>query len=138
MRILVTGGAGFVGTNLIKNLMEIGHDVVSVDNYSTGNKENHQDGCIYHEWDLSSEDTYKFPNLAWRDDEYDVIFHLAAKARIVPSIQNPIKTISNNSNSTSNILEYARNNNVPVVYAGSSSAHGDIYANPYTFTKWHG
>ena len=138
MRILVTGGAGFVGTNLIKNLMEIGHDVVSVDNYSTGNKENHQDGCIYHEWDLASEDTYKFPNLAWRDDEYDVIFHMAALARIQPSIKNPVESIKNNFDSTLNILEYARKKNIQVVYAGSSSYHSGLYASPYAWSKYGG
>ena len=138
MRILVTGGAGFVGTNLIKNLMEIGHDVVSVDNYSTGNKENHQDGCIYHEWDLSSEDTYKFPNLAWRDDEYDVIFHMAALARIQPSIKNPVESIKNNFDSTLNILEYARRRNIQVVYAGSSSYHSGLYGSPYAWSKYGG
>jgi len=138
MRILVTGGAGFIGTNLIKNLMEIGHDVVSVDNYSTGNKENHLDGCIYHEWDLSSEDTYKFPNLAWRDVEYDLIYHLAALPRIQPSIKNPIESIKNNFNSTLNILEYARRKNIQVVYAGSSSKHHGLYGSPYAWSKYGG
>jgi len=45
MKIIVTGGVGFVGTNLIKKLLSDGHDVVSLDNYSTGKKENEQDGC---------------------------------------------------------------------------------------------
>ena len=53
MRALVTGGAGFVGTNLIKRLLKDGHDVLSVDNYSTGKKENEQDGCTYYNADLS-------------------------------------------------------------------------------------
>ena len=53
MRTLVTGGAGFVGTNLIKRLLQDGHDVVSIDNYSTGKKENHQKGCNYWNFDLS-------------------------------------------------------------------------------------
>ena len=47
MNILVTGGAGFVGTNLIKRLLKDGHNVVSLDNYSTGTEENHQEGCKY-------------------------------------------------------------------------------------------
>ena len=46
MNIMVTGGAGFVGTNLIKRLLKDGHNVVSLDNYSTGKKENHQEGCV--------------------------------------------------------------------------------------------
>jgi len=143
MQVLVTGGAGFVGTNLIKRLLKDGHEVTSIDNYSTGKKENHQEGCQYHDYDISSKHTLgiyvdhtTYPS--WRDEEFDVIFHLAAKARIVPSIENPLKSLNNNINSTINILEYARKNNTPVVYAGSSSAHGDIYANPYTFTKWNG
>ena len=143
MKILVTGGAGFVGTNLIERLLKDEHKVVSVDNYSTGKKENHQKGCRYNDYDISSEHTLgiyvdhaTYP--VWRDEEFDIIFHLASKARIIPSIQNPLKTLNNNINSTINILEYARKNNTPVVYAGSSSAHGDVHANPYTFTKWNG
>ena len=57
MKALVTGGAGFIGTNLIKRLLKDGHEVVSVDNYSTGKRENHQEGCQYHDFDLSSEHT---------------------------------------------------------------------------------
>ena len=53
MKILVTGGAGFVGTNLIKALLREGHDVTSVDNYSTGVKENEQEGCDYINVDVS-------------------------------------------------------------------------------------
>ena len=140
MRVLVTGGAGFVGTNLIKRLLKDGHEVVSVDNYSTGKKENEQKGCEYHHRDLSNSDWWALWDDCYCEFSCDcqIIFHLAAKARIVPSIQNPTKSLFNNIDSTINILEYARNNSVPVVYAGSSSAHGDIYANPYTFTKWNG
>ena len=132
MRALVTGGAGFIGTNLIKRLLKDGHEVVSIDNYSTGKKENEQDGCIYYDYDLS----YSYV----RDDgdRYDVIFHMAALARIQPSLKDPYKTIYNNFTSTLNILEYGRKNDIKVVYAGSSSVHGGAYANPYTFTKWQG
>ena len=144
MRMLVTGGAGFVGTNLIKRLLEDGHKVVSVDNYSTGKEENHQDGCRYYKNDLSSDhilgiyvDAGTYPS--WRDDEYDVIFHLAALPRIQPSFETPIESFQSNVVGTMNILELARKNgNIPVVYAGSSSKHGDLYSNPYSFTKWQG
>ena len=97
MKALVTGGAGVVGTNLIKRLLREGHEVVSVDNYSPGLKENHQEGCRYYENDLSSDhilgiyvDHGTYPT--WRDDEYDVIFHLAALARIQPSFEEPVET----------------------------------------------
>ena len=140
MQVLVTGGAGFVGTNLIKRLLFDGHEVVSLDNYSTGKKENEQNGCEYIDADISdaSSKHKAFGSEKYKLKKPDVIFHLAAKARIVPSIQNPTKSLFNNIDSTINILEYARNNNVSVVYAGSSSAHGDLYANPYTFSKWNG
>ena len=141
MRALVTGGAGFIGTNLIKRLLKDGHLVVSVDNYSTGKKENEQDGCKYYEIDLSDKvsiDSLESIRTVSQIPKFDIIFHLAAKARIVPSIQNPKKSLFNNIDSTINILEYARLNKISVIYAGSSSAHGDIYANPYTFTKWSG
>jgi UDP-glucose 4-epimerase len=133
MKILVTGGVGFVGTNLIIRLLKDGHEVVSVDDYSMGKKENEQDGCTYYNMNLSEE-----PLETIRMDKPDIIFHLAARARIVPSIQNPAYTLFNNLNSTVRVLDYARSKKVPVVYAGSSSAHGDLYANPYTFSKWNG
>ena len=109
MKALVTGGAGFVGTNLIKRLLKDGYEVVSVDNYSAGDKKNHQDGCLYHDYDLSSQHTLgiyvdhgTYPT--WRDNEYDVIFHMAALARIQPSLKNPHITLYNNFLSTLNIL----------------------------------
>ena len=55
MKIMVMGGAGFVGTNLIKRLLKDKHEVHAVDNYSTGFKHNHQDGCTYHEYISSLE-----------------------------------------------------------------------------------
>lgn len=146
MKVLVTGGAGFIGTNLIKRLLKEGHNVISIDNYSTGKKQNHQEGCQYNDFDLS-EDYTPYGRLYWPQstkvmDEVgypDVIFHIAALPRIQPSFEDPSTTFNSNVVSTQNICEWARTNgNIPVVYAGSSSIHGDKYANPYTFTKWLG
>ncbi len=143
MKALVTGGAGFIGTNLIKRLLKEGHEVVSVDNYSAGFRENHQEGCLYHDYDLSSQHTLgiyvdhgSYPS--WREVEYDVIYHMAALARIQPSLENPHKTLFNNFVSTLNILEYARKNNIKVVYAGSSSVHHGLYESPYAWSKFSG
>ena len=143
MKALVTGGAGFIGTNLIKRLLKDGHEVHAVDNFSTGFKENKQDGCTYHEFDISSKhllgiyvDHGTYP--AWRELDFDVVFHLAALARIQPSFKNPQEVFKVNVLGTQQILEWARSKNTPVIYAGSSSTHGDHYANPYTFTKWQG
>ena len=79
MKTLVTGGVGFIGTNLVKRLLKDGHEVTSIDNYSTGFKENEQEGCKYYNLDLANE-TYIY-NLP---EEYDVIYHMAALARIQP------------------------------------------------------
>ena len=130
MRILVTGGAGFVGTNLIKRLLKDGHKVVSFDNYSSGLKENHQEGCEYIEMEVRN------PFEDWLEN-FDMIFHLSAMARIQPSFEDPRWVIENNFNSTINVLEFARRKNIDVIYAGSSSVHHGLYGSPYAWSK-HG
>ncbi len=132
MRVLVTGGAGFVGTNLIKRLLDDGHNVVSIDNYSTGKEENHQDGCLYYKYDLS----YNY--IRDDGDRYDIIYHIAALARIQPSLKDPYKSLYNNFVSTLNILEYARQNNISFIYAGSSTFHHGLYSSPYAWSKYGG
>ena len=140
MNVLVTGGAGFIGTNLIKRLLGDGYKVECLDNYSTGKRENELDGCNYIEVDISDNlrrhkgfglETYQL-------QKPDIIYHLAAVPRIQPSFLEPTKTFDSNVKATQNIMEYARTLNIPVVYAGSSSSHGDKYANPYTHSKWLG
>ncbi len=133
MKALVTGGVGFVGTNLIKRLLKDGHEVVSIDNYSTGYKENEQDGCEYHDFNLQY--IYDFDSFVKKPD---VVFHLAALARIQPSIKDPTTAIQNNFDSTLNILEWARKDNVPVVFAGSSSFHHGLWGSPYAWSKHAG
>jgi len=143
MKVLVTGGAGFIGTNLIKRLLKDGYEVVSVDNYSTGKKENEQEGCRYYDYDLSSKHTHgiyvdhgSYPH--WKDEDYSTIFHIAALARIQTSLKDPLMHITNNFMSTLNVMEFARKINVPVVYAGSSSKHHGLYGSPYAWSKFSG
>tara|TARA_Y100000592_G_scaffold20155_1_gene30935 strand:+ start:315 stop:1172 length:858 start_codon:yes stop_codon:yes gene_type:complete len=131
MRVLVTGGAGFIGTNLIKRLIEDDHFVISFDNYSTGCRDNHINGACYGDVDI----TESFSNWV---EKVDVIFHLAALPRIGPSFKNPPESIDVNVKGTANVLEYARRNEIPVVYAGSSSFWAGVYKNPYAFSKWQG
>jgi len=126
MKILVTGGAGFVGTNLIKKLLELNHTVISIDNYSTGLKSNHLFGAKYMEHSL--ENLNEFPPA-------DIVFHLAAVARIQPSFEDPQKYFISNANATFKITEWCSKKNIPLVYAGSSSKHSGRFSNPYTFSK---
>ena len=128
-KILVTGGVGFIGTNLIKRLLSEGHEVISVDNYSTGKKENEQEGCVYHDLDINDREL---------NFNVDVIFHIAALARIQPSLIRPQETIEANVNGTLNVLELARKNNTPVIFAGSSSFHHGLYGSSYAWSKHAG
>ena len=132
MDILVTGGAGFIGSNLIKWLLKDGHNVVSLDNYSTGKKENEQEGCVYHDVDIRDAVDFDFFM-----EKPDVIYHLAALPRIQPSFEFPALTMEIGMLGTMNILEWARNKDYKpmVIYAGSSSVHSGHYENPYTFSK---
>ena len=138
MKVLVTGGTGFVGTNLVKRLLSDGHDVISMDNCSSGFTKNHQDGCKYLDFDCTDEESWEQIKEFWEANMPDVIFHMAALARIQPSIKDPYKTILNNFTSTLNALEYARKNNIRFVYAGSSSFHHGLYESPYAWSKFSG
>jgi len=131
MNILVTGGAGFVGTNLIKRLLKDGHNVVSLDNYSTGKAENEQEGCKYYDVDIR--DVLDFDFFM---EDVDVVYHLAALARIQPSFINPANTLEIGILGTMNILEWVREKDCKVVFAGSSSVHSGKMKNPYTFSKY--
>ena len=128
MKILVTGGAGFVGTNLIKRLLKDGHQVTSIDNYNTGLESNHQEGCTYLNYDIRTVYDYNFI-------KPDIIFHMAAIARIQPSFDNPKDYFTVNANGTMNIAEWCAKTSTPLIYAGSSSKHSGKYKNPYTFSK---
>lgn len=129
MNILITGGAGFIGTNIIKRLVgDENLTVISIDNYHTGLRDNHQSDAIYYDKDLSTGinyDTYK----------PDFVFHMAAIARIQPSFKNPMGYFHANAVATLKLTDYCAKNEIPLIYAGSSSKHSGRYKNPYTFSK---
>ena len=126
---LVTGGAGFVGTNLIKRLLSRGYEVVSIDNYSTGFESNHQKGAKYYQYDCADITDYS------PFGKFDVVYHLAAIARIQPSFNKPLEYFQANATATFNIAMYCAKNNIPLQFAGSSSHHSGKFKNPYTFSK---
>ena len=131
MKALVTGGLGFIGSNLVDKLVNLGYQVKVVDNLSSGKKEFMNSKAEYVIEDFKS--FLKIP-----DESIDVVFHLAAEARIQPSFEMPLYTCENNSYGSAVVAEFARNSNCKVVYAGSSSFYGGVYLNPYAFAKWQG
>ena len=141
MRVLVTGGLGFIGTNLIQRLLEDGHDVDCLDNYSSGKREHEQEGCNYIEVDVS--DSLRrhqgFGLETYQLKRPDIIYHLSAETQIPTSFKNPRKHIQNNYISLLNVLDWSRQNNkIPIVFAGSASRYGNVYDNPYAFSKYQG
>lgn len=127
MKILVTGGVGFIGTNLIKKLILENHDVYSLDNYSIGSYNNELKGCTYVKGDLS--------DIYCMDKDFDIIFHLAALSRIQPSFINPFETYQANVEGTQHVCEFAKQIGAKVIYAGSSSRWHDPYQSPYATYK---
>ena len=130
MKILVTGGVGFIGTALIKKLLDEGHIVHSLDNYKIGSLENETQGCYYHNVDIE--------NIHLMDKDFDLIFHLAALSRIQPSFNNPEETFRVNTIGTQKVCEFARYIGAKVIYSGSSSKWHDPYQSPYAACKHMG
>ena len=129
-KVLVTGGAGFIGSNLLKSLIEYNHKLFSLDNYSTGQKKNEIDGVTYIEEDIL--------NIGNITNDFDLCFHLAAQSRVQPSFKNPGDYFKSNVIGTERVMDWAKNNNVKVVYAGSSSKHFNPSDSPYAMYKFLG
>ncbi len=132
MRILVTGGAGFVGTNLVNKLIKDGHQVTIIDNFSTGKRKNINSTAYCWEQDIATVD---IDTLYEYIKNVDIVFHLAAIARIQPSFERPADYIETNFTGTYNLVRACCHHNVPIIYAGSSSHHSGKFSNPYTFSK---
>ena len=130
MKILITGGAGFIGSNLIKKLIDEGHNVTCLDDYSTGTNENEVKEAKYINDDIE--------NIIKLKIRFDICFHLAAQSRVQPSFDNPQESVRVNITGTTRVMEWAKNNNVKVIYAGSSSKHHDPSDSPYAMTKFLG
>ena len=134
MNILVTGGLGFVGSNLVDRLVELGHDVYVIDNLSSesSSKNYMNDEVVYYIDDIRDiEHITTLPNL-------DVVYHLAGLARIQPSFSDPLEYIDVNITGTAKICELARNHDAKLIYSSSSSINNGKFKTPYTFSKWAG
>ena len=123
MKYVVTGGAGFIGSNLVDKLIARGEEVHVLDNFSTGKEENCNSQAKYHKIDIS--DKSKFDEMKEVCEKVDTVFHCAALARVQPSIENPINYEINNTIGTVNILKACVDSGVRrFVFSGSSSVYG--------------
>ena len=123
MKYVVTGGAGFIGSNLVDELVSQSHEVHVIDNFISGKKENCNRDAKYHEIDIADEGNLSIIENVL--DKCDTVFHCAALARVQPSILNPIKYELNNTIGIMNMLKCSVDMDVRrFVYSASSSAYG--------------
>ena len=123
-RSVVTGGAGFIGSNLVDHLVRIGHKVIVLDNFVSGKKAN----LTHHkkkDVKIIRTDISKSKNLDKYFKRVDYVFHLAGLAEIIPSIKNPKKYFNTNVLGTLKVIEAAKKARVKkLIYAASSSCYG--------------
>ena len=139
---LVTGGAGFIGSHIVEQLIGLGHEVVVVDNEYSDNEKFHWRDDTYN---VNMDITDKALKNAFTNVDY--VFHLAAEARIGPAIENPVNAVNINTIGTCNVLQCARDAGVKkVMYSSTSSGYGlnpspndetqpDDCLNPYSVSK---
>ena len=123
MKYVVTGGAGFIGSNLVDKLVSQSHEVHVIDNFISGKKENCNENARYHDVDIANAANISIIKKVL--DKCDTVFHCAALARVQPSILNPIKYEINNTMGIMNMLKCSVDMDVRrFVYSASSSAYG--------------
>lgn len=144
MKTLVTGGAGFIGSHVVDKLIDLGHEVIVIDNESAESNEEFywNDKAQNYKYDIRD-----YENTRSLYDGVDYVFHLAAESRIQPAIKNPINAVSLNCVGTCTVLQCAREAGVKkVMYSSTSSGYGfneppnvetqpDDCLNPYSVSK---
>jgi UDP-glucose 4-epimerase len=148
MKSLVTGGAGFIGSHIVDKLIELGHEVIVIDNESSEVHNNfwYNDKAKYFKYDIAD---YGLTRPLY--DDVDYVFHCAAESRIQPAIQNPLLAVRTNTLGTATVLQCSREAGVKrVIYSSTSSAYGrvnkpplrenmpDDCLNPYSVSKVSG
>jgi len=132
MKILVTGGAGFIGSHLCEKLADDGNEVISLDNYSTGSEKNHIDKVVYIKGETSNID--KLITFS-----PDIIYHLGEYSRVEQSFDDIEKVWSSNKDGIFAVLQFCRKTKAKLIYAGSSTKFGDgglgRSQSPYAWTK---
>jgi nucleoside-diphosphate-sugar epimerase len=128
-RSIVTGGAGFIGSALVRGLLQAGHQVAVIDNLATGNSKNLDE--VAHQIDMSNADIRDYDEIAPLIAGADFVFHLAALPSVPKSILDPVASHESNVDGTFNVLRAAADGKATrLIYAASSSAYGDTKVLP--------
>lgn len=130
-RVLVTGGAGFLGSHLCKRLLQQGHDVICVDNFYTGNKTNIQDLMLDPQFEFMRHDV-TFPLYV----EVDEIYNLACPASPVHYQRDPVQTTKTSVHGAINLLGLAKRVKAKIFQASTSEVYGDPQVHPQTESYW--
>jgi len=133
MTILVSGGAGFIGSHLVEYLLNQGHEVIVLDDFSTGSRKNLDDLFSNHKLNIIEHDVARIltgDKFNFKNIKLDRIYNLACPASPVHYQRNPVKTMRTNLFGMLNMLELARNNNVRVLQASTSEVYGDPEQHP--------
>ncbi len=131
MRILITGGAGFVGSHLAETLLGEGHEVFVIDNLSTGSIDNVEHLKAHPKFHYTVESITNEPVLAEHIDRSDVVFHLAAAVGVKLIVEAPVHTIETNVRGTEVVLQHANKKKKLVVIASTSEVYGKSSAIPF-------
>lgn len=128
-RFIVFGGAGFIGSNMVDYLISLGHDVVVIDNLSTGNIKNLNKKTIFYNLDIS--DKKNIVTLKHLCNHNDYIIHMAATPNVQGSIDFPLESNDNNFQTTLNILESMKGTRIKkIVFSSTSSVYGNTQKYP--------
>jgi nucleoside-diphosphate-sugar epimerase len=131
MRILVAGGAGFIGSHLCERLLDEGHTVFCVDNFSTGNRANLEQVEGRDRFEMIEADVESAPSVP-----ADLVLHLASPASPVQYAKHPIETLSANSAGSKRLLEISEANGARFIFASTSEVYGDPEIHPQDESYW--
>lgn len=147
MKILITGGAGFIGSYLSEELLKEGHEVYIIDDLSTGNVQNIEQLKLNQRFRYTFDTIMNYPVLSELIDQCDIVFHLAASVGVRLIIDNPVQTLETNIRGTENVLEAANRKKKIVILISTSEVYGknnnvpfeedsDIVLGPSSKSRW--
>ncbi len=147
MEYLVTGGAGFIGSHLVENLLSDGNEVIVVDDFSTGSRENLQHLSGNSALEVIEGNILNLPELEYLISRSDMVYHLAAAVGVELVVHDPVRTITTNVHGTEKVLQGAVRKNTKLLVASTSEVYGksekesfsekdDLLIGPSTHCRW--